>query len=134
MKMAKKKDKDDLVYVGISEPITLRKELLESSKSLVHILKGQEKVKEIRNSKQKAIEQLRGLVADISELLSHTKEIMPNVDDADLPVEKVLKKKGYEKKVKVVKKVIPKPVKAHENGVDKLEMQLRDIEDKLRSL
>ncbi|MEK6854084.1 MAG: hypothetical protein AABX60_02000, partial [Nanoarchaeota archaeon] len=60
--------KDELLYVGIDEPVTLRRALLESSKSLVHLLKQQQNLKQLRNSKQMKVEELRGLVVHINEL------------------------------------------------------------------
>ena len=133
--------KDEVVYVGIEEPVPLRRTLLESSKSLVQLLKGQQNVEQIRDTKQRAIEELRSMLTQITELVVQAKQLMPQADTISIPVavEEVRPPKvekanvkpqatGAKKTKPLTKTVI---VDTH---VDKLERDLREIEKKLKSL
>lgn len=129
---------DAVVYVGIEEPINLRRALLESSKSMVHLLRGQQNVAQLRAAKHKSVEDLRNILAQINELVTQAKQLVPPRETINLPMPE---KEEKAEKVKVVKaKAKPVPVKKPklavrvEAHVDKLERELQDIEKKLKTL
>ena len=145
-KEAKMPKKEELLYVGIDEPVTLRRALLESSKSLVHLLKQQQNLKQLRTSKQRKVEELRGLVVEINELTAQAKQLMPKMEGLQLPAEerepkmkaaKAAKASAAGAAVAQPKKLMPKisaPSFHAESHMDKLERELRNIEEKLKSL
>jgi len=134
MKTSKEeKKKEDVVYVGIDDPVSLRRDLLEASKSLVHVLKGQHSLRETRNEKHKLIEQLRGMVTEINVLLDDAKSLLPEAG-VDLPPEEKPRKIVVVAAPKVRKPATPPVPSKTEIHVDKFEKELRDIEDKLKSL
>ncbi len=142
-KETKMPKKDELLYVGIDEPVTLRRALLESSKSLVHLLKQQQNLKQLRNSKQMKVEELRGLVVHINELAAQAKQLMPQMDGLEMPAEEEESKPKAAKASKAgpavaqQKKLMLKisaPRIHMESHVDKLEKELQEIENKLKSL
>ena len=142
MGMAKK---EDLVYVNIENPADVRRALLEASKSLVHILKGQHSIKQLRAPKHRMAEELRSILAQINELVAQAKQLMPELDAAALPQEprptqkmgKVAtakRKSAAARKQPVAKESkIAQPAPA-EDHIDRLERELRNIEQKLKSL
>ncbi|MBI2176013.1 hypothetical protein HYU40_01525 [Candidatus Woesearchaeota archaeon] len=131
MKASKKEE--DIVYVGIDDPVSLRRDVLEASKSLVRVLKGQHSLSEARATKHKLIEELRNRVTEIGQLVAEARQLLPQTGTS-LPEEKkesaVKAKKPAAPKTKV--QALPKPrAEAH---MDKFERELQDIEDKLKSL
>ncbi|MBI2580321.1 hypothetical protein HYV85_00755 [Candidatus Woesearchaeota archaeon] len=143
-KEAKTQKGEELLYVGIDEPITLRRALLESSKSLVHLLKQQQSLKQLRASKQRKVEELRGLVVEINELTAQAKHLMPQMEGLNLPAEEEERKPRTIRVIRAgaaaatqPRKTMPKisaPTIHMESHVDKLERELQEIEKKLRSL
>lgn len=131
--MAKAKQgrkEEDVVYVGIEDPVSVRKDILEASKSLVHVLKGQHNLSGLRAAKHKMIEELRGRMAELARLIAEAKGMLPNMENSSLPAE--------EKPVTVSntagKKPRPAAATEIESHMDKFERELNDIEQKLKSL
>lgn len=134
---------EDLVYVNIENPADVRRALLEASKSLVHILKGQHSVKQLRVPKHRMAEELRSILAQINELVAQARQLMPELGAAALPEEprpmqriaKAAKpKSAAARKQPMAKEAeITQPAPAEEH-VDRLERELRNIEQKLKSL
>ncbi len=123
------KNDQDVVYIGIDEPAAVRRGLLEASKSLVRILKGQHNLLETKEVKQKGIEELRTTITEINEMLAAVKLLMPHTEKLSFSTgirhteaRKKLGKSG------------PADASAMESKADKFEMQLKDIEEKLKSL
>ncbi len=130
MKPAKKEE--DVVYVGIEDPVSVRRDILEASKSLVRVLKGQHGLKEARTTKHRLIEDLRNKVTEIGQLVAEARQMLPKME-MKLPEEK--EAKAPKLKVAAAKTKAasaPKPrVEAH---IDKFEREIKDIEEKLKSL
>lgn len=133
MKASKKEE--DIVYVGIDDPVSLRKDILEASKSLVRVLKGQHGLRDVRTTKHKLIEELRNKVTEIGRLVAETRELLPKTEISLLEERKetaVKAKKIVAAATKAKSPALPKPrAEAH---IDKFERELQDIEDKLKSL
>lgn len=124
--MAKKKqvaEKEDPLYVGISNPSNIRRNVLESSKDLLGVLKQMEKIKEIRAEKRKNIDALQTAIREIKSLLLKVKKRLPSVSN---------KVQMPEAPVKLAVPT-PKPTKKKEKTeIEKLESELAYIESKLR--
>lgn len=133
MKASKKEE--DIVYVGIDDPVSLRKDILEASKSLVRVLKGQHGLGEARATKHKLIEELRNKVTEIGRLVAEARQMLPKME-MQLPEEKketiAKAKKSASAATKMKAPALPKP--RAETHIDKFERELQDIEDKLKSL
>ncbi|MBI2144351.1 hypothetical protein HYU17_04350 [Candidatus Woesearchaeota archaeon] len=127
---------DEVVYVGLEEPVNLRRAVLESSKSMVKLLKGQQSIRELRATKYRTTEELRSITAQINELIAQAKQLLPQMDSVNIPQpekedrpEKAAKPKA---KQAPVKKLKPQPIV--ETHTDKLERELHEIEKKLKTL
>lgn len=133
MAKAKAGKESAVVYVGIDDSVEVRRDILEASKSMVRILKGQNNLSTIRAAKNKLIEELRAKVGELNQLVVEARHALPHMEDSSLP-------KPTVQKVETAKAEQPKPQKAPtpqrkvEAHVDKFERELQDIEDKLRSL
>ena len=124
------KNEQDVVYIGIEDPSAVRRGMLEASKSLVHILKGQHNLIEIRVLKQKGIEELRTTITDINEMLVAVKQLMPHTEKLNLSAG-TRRTEGASKRTGKAGPAAGSPINSK---VDKFEMQLQDIEDKVKSL
>jgi len=137
-------------YVGIHEPTDLRREILESSKMMIHTLQSQKKVGSIREEKEKVINDFKRVVREINLIISKVKKRLPRTKLRALSKEEqlqvyrkanpeVTKGKKEKSKGKETAKEVPKakeePVlKKKENDFDKLQNQLDEIESKLKSI
>ncbi|MBI3034170.1 hypothetical protein HYY72_03340 [Candidatus Woesearchaeota archaeon] len=127
----------DILYMGIENPNVIRKGVLESSKDLIQFLQKYEKLKAIRAEKQAQIAKLRIIYDDILSMIPEIKSELPKIDVKTLPKWDVRMKEelpaeeheiaepGSEEK-KIPKKRMP--------SVDRLEAELNDIEQKLKSI
>jgi len=115
-------------YVGIKGATGIRRELLGSSKDIIHILKNYDRVNDIRREKAENVIRLKGLIAEIRRLNEILKEKIPQdvraTPPKSIPVEKT-----------TPKKVITKPVVSKKDArVHKLESELNEIESRLAKL
>jgi hypothetical protein len=130
--MKTEQKKEDLVYVGIDDPTSIRRDLLEASKSLVHVLKGQHNLKELRNRKHRLTDELRNRITAISDMLAEAKALLPEAT-FELREVKTIREPRSET---VIKATIPDidETRPEKHQLDRYEQQLNEIEDKLRSL
>lgn len=72
--MAKKKiqEKEEVFFVGVQDPLEVRRNLLEASKEMVQFLQQHEKLKTLRNEKQEAIKRLK---EDVRQLKLHINKL-----------------------------------------------------------
>ncbi|MGB9748447.1 MAG: hypothetical protein ACP5OZ_00115 [Candidatus Woesearchaeota archaeon] len=66
-------------FVRIEEPRTLRKELLETSKITINLLKKQENIKKIKIEKRETISRIRKKNSEIKLLLERMEKLMPEI-------------------------------------------------------
>ena len=125
------KEKEEPVYVGIADPIEIRRALLESSKSLIKILQENESRREKRASKHRLIADFKETMKDLTSLMVQMKSQLPKVRMSSLPKKP---KPAPVEASPVVKPHIPKPRPVHLSETQKLEKELKDIEDKLSKL
>ncbi|MAG15975.1 hypothetical protein CMO88_02845 [Candidatus Woesearchaeota archaeon] len=127
-------EKEEPIYVGVENPVEIRRALLESSKSLIKILQENESRRQRREQKHKFVVELKSKIKEINQLIIHLKSELPKIKMSSLP-----KKAKPEPVVPVVKKEIkllpkpkPKPIRLSE--AQELEKELHDIESKLSRL
>jgi len=108
---------EDIYYVGVTDPVELRRSILENSKSIIGFLKKYEDLKALRSKKTVMMIQLKDEVDDIRKLVARVKR--------DLPKSKLRQAEAMAK--------VKKPVAA-KFDLDDLEDELGDIENKLNRL
>jgi len=113
-------------YVGVKEPISLRRNLLESSKAIVQSLRDYEKLKLIREERHKKIIEFKEKIDEMLALLSELKEHFPKHK---------LKEEAYAKKrTEKTKKGKTKKAEVRIDEIDRLEKDLAEIESRLRNI
>jgi hypothetical protein len=70
------KDEEPL-YVGVVDPVGLRKDLLNSVRDIIHALKEYEMFTEVREERELLISDLKGVVREINILNARLKQLMP---------------------------------------------------------
>ncbi len=138
--MAKKKEKKekDVFFVGVKEPLEIRRNILEASREMVLLLQMYEKFKTVRDEKRQATEKLRSLIREIALLASRLKRHLPRTDLRAMPLEEAKKKEAKhvarvpaaEEEIKKEEKLLPKEI----TEIEKLEAELASIEQKLNTL
>jgi hypothetical protein len=111
---------DELFFVGIKDPIEIRKELLTSTKTLIDSLKSYERYTAVKDSKTGYIMELKHV---FDELLVLNKKLRGKVPRVPIKTPKVTRETKAPKKVKISKAKI-----------DVLEEELSKIEERLGSL
>jgi uncharacterized protein involved in exopolysaccharide biosynthesis len=122
--------------VQVKEPSEVRKNILETLRDIVGVLKRFEKFRHIRHEKLERINKLRGLVKETNKVLGTLKAKLPQTNlrvTVARETQKQPKKTHHRngKKAKVVEEKMPKKEMTE---TDKLEAELSAIEDKLKSL
>ncbi|RMF07030.1 hypothetical protein D6764_00760 [Candidatus Woesearchaeota archaeon] len=125
----------DELYIGISDPVELRREILESSRSILRLLQRYERFKAIRQDKEELFSRLKTLTKEITELDSRLKGLLPKRMLKNLkmkPAGSRTEAKEKSRKEKESGKKIPSRKPASE--LEKIESSLNEIEEKLRRL
>jgi len=119
---------EEPIYVGIENPVEIRRTLLESSKNLIKILQENESRRQRRMQKQHLTGELKGTINEITQLMRSLKSQMPKVKMSGLP-----KKQAVIPERKITP-IVMKPRPLHLSQSQKLEKELQDIESKLQRL
>ncbi len=112
---------DNIFYVGIKNPIDVRKNLLESSKYIIKNLQRHERFKAIRGEKIGQIMKLKEIMYDVGKLNARLKAELPKTE---------LRAKETAKEYKTS---IPGKVKKA-SEIEMLEKELDFIESKLKDI
>jgi hypothetical protein len=116
--------KEEVVFVGVNNPINLRRNVLGSSKEVIDCLKRYESLKIVRKEKLENIMRFKEDAKEVLNLISKLSLILPAVKvEGEKPI--VLEKKEVIKEIK-------KPAPSSE--IEKLQYELDDIESKLNAL
>lgn len=115
----------EIYYIGIKDPVELRRNLLETSKHLIQFLKRQEEIKELRTGKAQLIIQLKEETEDITKLMMKLRRSLPKT--------KIRAAALDEKKEPAEKTATVKSGK-DATELDKLESELVEIENRLGTL
>ncbi len=119
------------VYIHIQNPSEIRRNVLESTKFLIQVLKKYEQLSETRTKKTEEIDKLKVILGDINTLFSQIKEDLPKVDPSLLPKKKKVVPVPPAPKKEVV---VPKAAPVKKSQLDHLDDELSTIEEKLRRL
>lgn len=142
----KKEPKKDVFYVGVQDPVEIRRNVLECSKDMVQFMQRYENLKNIRNDKEEAIHHLKEDVRELKSLVNKLRKVLPKSklrikshEEKKEEKPKPKKKKGKKKKAKKeTKKEAPKeettPPPKPKTEIERLESELADIEEKLGKL
>lgn len=140
-KMAKrhKKKEPEIFFVGVEDPIELRRSILESSKEIVQYLQRFERFKKVRSEKASEIVKLRIQTKEINKLVRQLKLLLPKtklrrkVPKPEEPKE-IKRTPIMEEEIEPVKIPIPKIEAKPMSDIEKLEAELSEIEDRLGKL
>ena len=119
-------EEKEIFYVGVKDPRELRRSLLESTKDIVVFMKTYDNLKSFRLKKFDEMQKLKVLIEELSRLIAKLQRELPKTRLRVVPEEKG-------RKAKAAAKQKPKP-KVSASDVEKLELELNDIEQKLKSL
>ncbi len=134
----KQEQKQDIFYVGINNPIKLRRNVLECSKLMIRSLQVYEKVNRLRDKRVDKTEKFKSTIRELSRMCNSLKR--------ELPSNKILEMHEQQKKALLgnrpqinILPTAPSPtirqeVKKELTNVDKLERDLHEIEQKLKTL
>lgn len=136
-----KEEKPDVLYVGVQNPIEIRRTILEATKDVVEILQKYERFRAVREEKIKTVNSLREQVKEITKLVAKLKSELPKVDvrvrlhkeqEMVEAERKAAKQAGKPKKKAPAPKKEAAPPKTKElSDLEKLEAELSAIEGKL---
>jgi hypothetical protein len=119
---------EELFFVGIRDPIELRKELLTSSKNLIDSLRRYEAFKDLKEEKLQHIIELKRVFDELLVLNRKVRNHLPRI-----PV-KVPTLNEMQRETRPASKASGKAVKMARNKIDVLEQELAKIEERLGSL
>jgi 4-hydroxy-3-methylbut-2-enyl diphosphate reductase IspH len=138
------KKEQDVLYVGLSDPIEIRRTILEATKDSVEMLQKFEKFRAVREEKVATINQLQEQLREVAKLVAKLKTEMPKVDiriklhgeqemiEREIKAAKEVDKLKKQKERKLVRKPVKNISKRRELGeLEKLEAELTNIEQKL---
>ena len=131
--MKKKEIVEEVYYVGIREPVELRKEMLLSSRSVIQSLKKYELFKELRKEKLSYTYELRRVMEELAVLNKRLRRYLPasKMRAAELTQEKKVTQQTPPPARVKAKQLLEEPrtrLELLEGELDKIEDQL----DKLR--
>ena len=120
---------EELFFVGIRDPIELRKELLTSSKNLIDSLRRYEAFKDLKEEKLRHILELKRVFDELLVLNRKLRGHLPRI-----PVKVPALREMQMREKQMPAKAMPKQVKMARSKVDVLEEELSRIEERLGGL
>ena len=131
-----KEQSSDIFFVEIREADKVRRNILETLKSILEVLQRFEKFKQLRHKKLDKINQLRELMKRTNKMMGDLKVKLPktNLKISSHKEEPLVQKKVHHKKSNKAKTVEENAPKKEMSDVEKLESQLGAIESKLKDL
>jgi uncharacterized membrane protein YkoI len=137
----------DVFYVGVTEPIEIRRNILECSKDIIQYLQRFEKFKQVRLEKEEEIRKLKETTHDIRVMVRKLKAALPKTKLRAMlhkHEEEVMMSAPVEKETKAAKKKASKKSEEktaqervperHVTELEKLESELGEIESRLTRL
>ena len=122
---------EELFFVGIRDPIEIRKELLTSSKNLIDSLRRYEAYKDVKEEKLRHIMELKHVFDELMVLNKKLRNHLPRTPLKAPPILKEMQMMRQEKPMPTAK---GKPMKIGKSKIDVLEDELAKIEERLGSL
>ena len=130
-----KEQSNELFFVQVKEPTEVRRNILETLRDIVEVLKSFEKFKRVRNAKLEKIHHLRVLTKQANKMLGDLRTKLPQTNlraTAEAETQKQARKEHHKKKKG--KSDEEKTPKKEMTEFDRLEAELNAIESKLKSL
>jgi len=120
----------EVFHVGIKNPDDFRRAVLESSKQVIYSLQRFEKLSAIRSEKIKKIIDIKNNIAELTQIIKVLKKELPKTKL------RAASHSGIPTRIEPLAiKVSGKPRYTQEtNDIDKLEVELQDVEKKLNRL
>ena len=126
---------DQLFYMGIPNPIEVRRNILESARDMVHFLQLFERFRLIREEKKLASKLLRRHVKELTTLVNKLKAVLPKTSIRAKSKKEEMERIETPGKIKVIKE--PETSEIPDLSIDDieaLETELKAIEGKLNFL
>ena len=119
-------------YMKISDSSGFRRNLLETSKETLNVLKEIHSVKQLRQKKQEKIGELHKELKELKLLVQKLEELMPEYNKSEVKKHfpEFFKEKHHDKRISFQESKIKKPI----SELDQLSAALTDIQKKLSSL
>ena len=124
----KKKEKEDGIFVGVKDPLRVRKDILESSRDVLDGLKSYESFKQVREEKRMLFEQLRSDARSISLLIGRLRGELPQLKVPSAKVEKAKEQPQPKQGGVAVEKAKPA------TEVQRLEEELAQLEEAVQKM
>ncbi len=131
--------KPEVLYMGISNPVDVRRSILECARDMVHFLQMFEKFRVIREEKKEAAAILKKQIKELNTLVNKFKAALPKTNirtgikkpktEFEAPIEKHEEKAA--EKAQESNSEIPE---INMDDIEALEAELHEIEDKLNFL
>lgn len=127
-------ESEESIYVGIENPIELRRALLESTKGMIRILQADKTLREKRREKLQLIGEYKNTIKEITDQITQLKSHLPKIKMGALPkkIKPANPKAGAPAEIAKPFNKIQPPAPISETA--KLANELKDIEAKLGKL
>lgn len=135
-KIAKKEVKAEPVYIGLSDPVELRKHILEPTREVIQFLQSYEQFKKMKEEKTQAILQLKEDLRGIRASFNQLRRLLPrNKVKAEKTYRKIKKEIKKEQKIpeRAISRAKPATVRPP-TELEALEKELGEIEKKLGTI
>ncbi len=141
--MPKKPSDEQELFIRLNNPGLVRKNILESSKLILTMLKQDYRVKQLREIKQAKINELSQQLKELGILVQKIEELMPQYTKADLkkllPDMPVIRKPApslsKQEKLEIKESEKPEPKQPEPvSDMDRISKALEDVQKKLQTL
>jgi len=124
---------DTIFYVGVPGPEDFRKDILESTKDVIHLLQEHEKLKRIRIDKVEESTKLRKIIKELILLNNKLKGQLPKTKLRNLPKMEISESRMEHPK-REQRQNQTKQAQKSKDDLEKLEDELSFIEGKLKEI
>ncbi|MFH1133990.1 MAG: hypothetical protein V1735_05870 [Nanoarchaeota archaeon] len=136
-------EKVDTLFIGIRDPQEVRRDILESTRSLIMMLKRFDEQKKLHEEKLQKLNELKALSREVDRLTVKLRVQLPKTKIAMILEEKKridrmiphMEKKSAKKSRATKAPMLEEPLPVqHKGEITQLEAELADIEEKLGKL
>jgi len=115
-------------FVGLHNSMDVRRNMLESSRDMIHTLQSYQKVNEVREEKIKRVEQFKTIMEELKLLVNKLNKALPKVQVKEVELRA---KEAFEKISRKETKVEVPRDSSGKSDLEKLEAELAKIEGRL---
>ncbi|PIZ56006.1 hypothetical protein COY28_01305, partial [Candidatus Woesearchaeota archaeon CG_4_10_14_0_2_um_filter_57_5] len=131
-KAKKAAGQEDIYYVGVQQPVELRRTLLEASRITLKTLHSYERFKHIKQRRLELTGQLRSTMKDLGKAIAKLKSVLPSVPETPKPTKQAESLKQVGKGAKKGAKATPiPPAPKQVTELQKLEREIASIEEQM---